>query len=331
MGSDRFLKRYSTEQHWEMFTEFCRLEKQAKGPDQQIPLLVELSKDMIILEKIWLAGCYAATHCIPTAYIIWQQWRPGFVEFEEILKWIVKNKKGLPVRPERKSIYIPGHFARCVVDFSEYSTVLEKKYKKMTYDDIWEDSISSVKYYARYMAIKYIEILRNMLNMPWEMPDIRPKGAWSPRLMLSFLYPEKAEILNSKKETEEVLLTGTETSLKAVAELKKRGVELSLFDVQVLLCEYREIINGGFYSGASLDEEIEYIDKAEEFFPGKFEEIFKARRKIFDNRFLGEMNSWHGIRRELWRTTKEKSYIWSDLLYEYKGDKNGEQLRIPLL
>lgn len=286
--------------HWPTFTEFVRQEVATGGPDPQIPLLVELARGFITdRSKVWLAGCYGAHHCVPSAYMVWRHW-----SFEDVIEkpesfrnWLDEHWEFLPVRPEMRSHRMLDKRHRCLEDFAIYASTWDRSQMR-SYDEVWADSQANVKYFGRYMAIKFLEILRRMDLTDFEMPDLRAKDAWSPRRTLAMLYPE-VEVLGIREaQSVEDLHRVDLAALAARTELQARGIGVNLFQLQVLLCEYREALNAGYYPGASHDEELDYIAFVAKRWPEHMHIITDARSRVFPKAFLGEAMGWDGIRRD---------------------------------
>ena len=206
----------------------------------------------------------------------------------------------LPVRPEMKSHRMLWKRAQCLHDFAVYAK--SEVWKTGDYMTLWDDSQSKVKFFGRYMGIKFLEILRRTVRPDLEMPDLRAKGAWSPRRTLAMLFPD-SEILPQKDDwSAHAVETMNIFAEKAQDLLQSGGVNVTLFQLQVMLCEYREALNSGYYPGASLDEEMEYIDKAEEGFEkDEFLNIWKARADNFPHEYLGEFGGWNGLRPHMYQ------------------------------
>jgi hypothetical protein len=270
--------------HWPAFTDFVRAELATGGPDPQVGILAHLAKPLDQTEKLWLAGCYCSVHCIPSAHITWQHFRPNDAYFDSsgLEKWLIDHWKGLPVRPEMRSHRMPHKRAKCLKDFAEYALSWTPAKRVLTYNELWEDSISNVKFFGRYMAIKYLEILNRMEVINATMPDMRAKGSWSPRMALSMLHPDAPYLAERGNESKAALLAVDEWAQVTIWELEKRGITVSMFQLQVLLCEYKESLVGGYAPGASHKEEDEYIRQALTVFPhDALETVFDARKELF--------------------------------------------------
>lgn len=290
---------------WDLFAEFCRQELATGGPDPQMAVMAYLSRNETPSERVWMAGCYGAHHCIPSGYAVWKEWRPAEVIAKRIdlEMWLEDHWACLPVRPEMRSHRMVMKRAECLECFAQFALNGGWDSPTVTYNEAWRWSIDKVAYYNRYMAIKFLEMLRLKVNPTLEIPDMRARGAWSPRIALGMLFPESNFILadKTKNAPEHVRLTEEYAAL-ARDRLYDRGVKVSFFQLQVLLCEFREALVGGYYPGASLDEEMEFIRTVE----GDFDmtDVWEARKALFPNHLLGELNGWRGVRKDMYRQFK---------------------------
>jgi hypothetical protein len=291
--------------HWPLWIDFVRAETSAHGPDPQFELLLELAPEQSEIEKVWLAGCYGAHHCVPSAFAVWREFRPRNVVRDPtpLFEWLQYNWAALPVRPEMRSHRMVAKRHLCLLNFAEYA--LSESWRTGSYNVIWEDSISEVKFYSRYMAIKYLELLRRIARPDMVLSDMRAKNAWSPRIALGLLWPEVANIIGDKQNnTPNAIALAEECATRTIKRLEEREITISYFQLQVMLCEYREALVGGFYDGGGHDEEMDYIKIAE----SKFDmtHVWETRKRIFKHEYLGELNGWFGIRKERYQEWKAK-------------------------
>lgn len=278
------------ENYWKYFVPFCAAELSTGGPDPQVAMMAHLSRGLDPVERVWLIGCYGAHHCVPSAHAVWSKWRPQAVldKQDEFSDWLKEHWDALPVRPEMRSHRMLYKRHECLSDFADFA--IRKTWEKGDYLEVWNDSIDSVKYYSRYMAIKILEMMRRTVRPDLSMPDLRAKGAWSPRRMLALLFPEEPVLDERENQSKEALQLVNEYAVKAQKRLAENGVLVNLFQLQVMLCETREYLNGGYSAGGSLYEEILYMDIASK----KFDQtaIYAARKEIFPPEYLGELTGW---------------------------------------
>jgi hypothetical protein len=182
----------------------------------------------------------------------------------------------------------------------------------------WDVSIKEIKRYARYVALKLLESYRLYCGFELEAPDIRPKDGWSPMKTVSWLFPEKKDLLlsgdNSRLDEVNRIVKDLQNKLS-----DEYNVNIDLFHLQVALCEYRESYEGRRqYPGRSLDSELGYYYKAHDKWDS-YQSVFPlARLRKFPRKHLGEWGGWEGARNELGTVISDFDYTWSDLLYDYK-------------
>lgn len=314
--------------HWTTFGEFCKFELASGGPDPQLPTVLYMSKGLPMQERLWRAGCYIALHNLPYGELIWRQWDWPSVNsagVDEIESWFVANFRKFDMRVERRCVRRPDWLTACLVglrDFiRDYDNLKDRCAKVgdpvLAYDLVW-DRAEEVPYFGRYILIKFLELIKRHGELNIESPDIRPAGAWSPRLMLSILWPDFVCIAENSN-CQEYLQLVNDLAPRTLKRLSNdSGVDLSLFQLQVLLCEYRECWQSrNYYPGCSLDEELGFCLSAENRW-GHKSDMWAARAALFPKNHLGELQGWDNVRKILGTTLADYGYVWSDLKYDYK-------------
>lgn len=300
----------SPARHRELFAAFASAELEAGGPDPQLAFMLRYADGRPLADRLWAAGAYCAVHCVPTAMLTLQRYpEPGVLLGLE--RWLGRWWRNLPVRPEMKSARVVDKRARCLRDFSALA-VRWAEAPPSDYEHAWHDSIAAVKYYGRYMAIKFVELARRILQEPaLALPDLRARQAWSPRRTLGWFYPSARSVLDSDDVTSAALAVVHEKASALLHALHKRhGVALSWFQLQVLLCEYREAWAGGFYPGGTHDEELVYYALAEPAFSTALSRrFFQLRAELFPPAALGECGGWGGLRAERMRWLKREGQV----------------------
>lgn len=309
--------------HWELFPEFVEAEVWAGGPDPQIPLVLSLGSDLAPQDLVWFIGCYCAHHCVPSAYTVWNRWPTAdsyIAAGDEALRWQSGHWLGLPVRPEMRHHKVPEKRHRCLLGFARYSKGWPYRYyaEPDPYEAAWRHTILEIPFYGRYMAIKFLEMLSRRLAPELELGDLRPEGGWSPRRVLSWLFPRHRALMDSMDRSLAAVTLVNGSAGELLQQLRRNHApNLRWFELQVLLCEYREHWDGGFYPGCTHDEEFQYIMRSDSEFNGEFSAVMEHRLRIFPDKVLGEVQGWSGFRKDCATFLKDSGRVWSDRIYEY--------------
>jgi hypothetical protein len=277
----------------------------------------EMSKNCTWGEKMWRAGCYVGVYNVPTAEVIWQEWSPN--DLTGLEAWIDANWTGLGFRRERRSVRSKEKLARYLRSYAEW--VQEEPVwfhglyePKEAYEIAWRD-IQRVYGMGRYVALKALEFMRRYCGAPIELPDMRPSGGWSPRAALSLLYPHSAGELTSPKDFDGYSNHLFENARQRLAE---GGLQLDRYNMQVLLCDYKQSVVGRRqYPGRSQDSELVYADKVHGHFGGESSEMWETRLRIFPHWALGEIQGWDDVRNELGHVLAAHRYTWTDSQFDW--------------
>lgn len=290
--------------HWPLFRKFIRAEKAVGGPDCQFTLLIEHAKTerpgrlLDGHDWMWLIGCYGAHHCAMPAFEVFRVFRAlDVINKPRVLRtWLKDHWSALPVRREMRSHRMLEKRWTCLVDFARYAN--SDRWKRGMFDDLWTDTQAQIKYYGRYMSIKVLELMRRTGVRPdVHSYDIRAAHAWSPRAAMALLYPHHAEWLGDRSRNDPATVRNVERYARKIHDdLTRHGIDVSFFELQGLLCNYKEMLYGRFYPGAGHDEDMEYMKEyAADFDPKPW---YKTRARIFKHKYLGEISGWDGLRPE---------------------------------
>lgn len=308
----------AAEFHRSNFAEFCRLELLAHGPDPHIAMVAAAADG----HGLWRAGCYINAYTFGGGAAVWTAWStPASVldDQEAFRQWVAANWAGIPMRRERRAVKSKPKFAECMLSYAGWMT--SHFAFGMDYEQCWASVRGNVKYFGRYATIKLLETLHRMGAIPVAMQDIMPRGAWSPRLTLSYMWPEYDLELNSSSDAPAVLQLANTLALQARDLVQEHcGVLPTWFQVEVLLCNYRQAIERK-YPGRAHDSEMGYYRKAEAYW-GKDRlagDFWGVREALFPRTLLGEFGGWEGERKECCDTYLDRGYFWSDVLYDYEA------------
>lgn len=303
---------FTTEEHWHFFREFIRHEKSVGGPDPQLDTMAKMTEGMTLREKMWAAGCFAATYCVGTAEVIFAYDLPP-----PNAAWLREHWEGLPLRRERRAVRTPDKLARCLADYADWMDRVAPEWWG-SFGDAYR-SVSKVWGMGRYINLKLVELLhrQGVHGFPQDCLDAR--GAWSPRRGMASLYPQHAEWLLGGDDLRTV--SRVEGLALSMLEGELRDLGLTWFELQVFLCEYKQALRGKKYPGRSHDSELGYWHRTQGHF-GKPSGMPGARAAIFPAEVLGEKQGWAGVREQCERAMVDHGYMWSDLLYDYAATTN---------
>jgi hypothetical protein len=206
----------------------------------------------------------------------------------------------------------------------ELSMVLERTRgapASVRYDAVW-DAANAVPRLGRYVAIKLLEYLRLVDVLDAPLYDLRARDGYSPRGMLALLWPEKPEL--AIKRNDGLLLSIAEHygTLTRVRMQQDYNLNLSMFEVQVLLCQFKQAHRGKQHPGRSTDSQLGLMRRVEAEWPGEETDFWRARAVLFPPETLGEIQGWDGRRKALEQVLPRYGYTWSDLLYDYNATTN---------
>lgn len=326
MSSRNVTSPFSTEEHWQHFSDFCHWEIQSGGPDPQLAMVREMTKNFEEQSKVWACLCYIAVYNVPYGEVFWlgMPWGRVHVDSSILYDWpkAAFSEGRVTTRLERRCVRRADWMSEYLVgakDFVSRWYEIEPCSHSMdssaSYEYLWEQ-VNNIPRIGRYAALKLVELLTRSFNLPAVPPDIRPRGAWSPRLTLGVLWPDQG--LENRDDSASSIRKVNEFCSKTIEELARSwSVKVDMFQLQVLFCEYRESWAGRKqYPGRSLDSELGYARKAEEEW-GYTSGIWKARRELFPIKHLGEERGWDGPRKNVAAVLATQGYTWSDLLYDY--------------
>lgn len=319
--------------HWDKFAEFCLWEMNSGGPDPQIPLVGEMSKGLSADERMWRAGCYVSVYNVPFAEAIWEHWSYKDIQGNMSLfrDWLNTEWDKIVTRVERKTVrrpewmfeYFNSYYAFMRNDVLPAIHLTSQWSPEARYLYFWDLTISRIKRFGRYVALKLLESYSLYCNIPMTAPDIRPKDGWSPRTTLALLQPKFLHSI-AREDNDPVTLQAVNLAVKETQRrlLNDYDVDIDLFKLQVVLCEYRESYESKKqYPGRSHDSELGYWHKREALWGTQpySKNMLLARSRIFPWQHLGEWTTdWLGPRKECGQVLATYNYTWTDMLYDYK-------------
>jgi hypothetical protein len=325
------------DEHFVHLAEFIRGVELAGGTTPHVSMTVEsMSRLDDPLEKLWFAGCYALTYNWPAAERLFLEVRPHEVTRPDFGMFLEDHWAGIPLRKERKAVYRKWAFAESAVAYIEFARwLLSLDSFPFGYSTAFVNFNAHTRFMGRYIAIRWLEVMRRAFGVPWEMPSILSDGGEHPRKALALLYPADAEML-LKGNTVAHLKVADAAADRCLVDLQlEYGLTTNYYELQSLLCEMKQSALGRKqYPGKSIDTEMDYWDRVNRHWGANKaleSSFYDVRRECFPAWSLGEEAGWHGVRPELGGMLVDHGITWSDWLYNYPAttDFSDPVLRDP--
>jgi len=314
------------------FVDFCRLKLDVRGPDVHMKTAGEgLKLPEGSLDQLWWFGVYTNFCSTPPAGAVFAHWPLDRVLVEgevALAEWISENWKGLPVRKNRRPVRAPYKLARGLYSYATWVDRAHDELPSMSYAEAWDSVDKGVTYFGRYAIIKLLEVFRLHAGLEQLVSvDIHADSGWSPRKALALMYPEYGRVLVQGGNTKAALAEVNAVADKALDLASDTlNYDMSYYELEALLCNYRQGLSGTMYVGRTIDSELEYHVKVENHFGadpyrGGFD-FFGSRAAVFPHECLGELNGWAGPREQVFDTFTRYGYWWSDRLYDYNATED---------
>lgn len=320
---------HSPQWHTERMAEFTAAKRDVGEPSPHMAIVVYLTEDLPLSERLYRGATYLNAYSVGTAEKIWEEWpyERARRDREGLSRWIADNWAGFHTRTERRTVRTPAKFTKAQMGILDWVAYSERELMRFRNEppaaqyETWWTTANGIPYFGRYINIRLIEYVNRITDLPLDLQDIRSIGGWSPIRALSMFRPEDWPALK----------TGTAANVNRVAQdvladLRTLG-EMNYYTFAAMLCEYREAYEDRHqYPGRTHDQELEYSSSLKFMHwdtPPKA--IWKARKALFPQEALGEVEGWSTIRHELSRVLRDNGYVWSDVTFDYQATTNLNQ------
>lgn len=239
---------------------------------------------------------------------IWKKYK-AVLNFGSARKYAKNNNLFIPLMREwfKETKYNPYAWLK------QYNTSDEE----MTCLKI-EKALQQFQYVGRFASDLFVEsvvYLKDYLNINIKQParlDWKNCANLTSGIFNIFYEDEKADLYDKTKkltkEDEQFLTKALIRIQKAIHVVYPfQNNDITMFVGKI--CSFRNLFKNARYGGFHHDRQLGVIKEYEKVLPQYkdiYDECYKLRKDMFDQRFLGELNGWSGIRKErkkLWTTT----------------------------
>ncbi len=282
--------------------------------DPIYPLLKEVirSQRLSVPQAHWLIYLYLCTYNTATAWKFFLGYpTPSAARrhWAELVAWEQQHRPQLPLNIERRGLRggkilaaLKGYLDRDIGDpVAWLVSGLIDNMPVANYVVLWE-RLQQLPYVGRWAAFKWLDLLKHVLDVEVEAPDMRMQYCSGPRQALEELYPNAAE---PARQDDVYIERLNHLGAQLRERLAERGLVLTWDRLETVLCNWHSLAHGRYYVGSDIDEHLH--DTMAGFDTGTW---LDARRKVLDHRLLGEIHGWKGVRREL-----KRLYVTTGTIY----------------
>lgn len=305
----------------ELFVEFARLKLAADASDAYITGAVALARASD--DPWWYAGCFTTPYAPPTNEVLFTHWPRAEVLRRpvDLHAWVAAHWRGLPISGARHVNGMgPAKLADTLVRYARWIDAdgplrLDASSATVAFRQLLRDAHN----HGRYTGMKLYETLRRVGVAIPPFDDLQPRGGRTPRKALAAIFTDVGHDYRSDRPPALV-------EANALADLVRRAVPTTWFDVEVLLCNFHQLLDGHFYVGYALDKELDRLAVVRRVFPDGGAATLAARATLYDPIYLGERHGW-ALRKELRRAWRDHRVLWSDARYDYRASRDISQPR----
>ena len=275
------------------YLDFHKAQMLSQDIDPVYPVLkytldsLQLSTD----DKIWAILCYVAFYQIGS----------GFKTFEQCPKPEVPYASlTLPCETERRNHRVQERLKKhfeSIVDVYFWSGSLESYFTKGFDNDsktnwlVVNERLMKLWGNGRWAGYKTAEIFMKVLDFDVEPTDMGHNGASGSRRGLELLF-DNVPTGNTENEIWKL----DKLSEQLVQTMNNRGYHATLETAETSLCDFNSKTKGRYYTGIDIDKMQIAIKEV----PSKYTDLlFEARKGTLPNDFLGELNGWDGVRKDV--------------------------------
>jgi hypothetical protein len=277
---------------WDRYLTFHKAQVSSMDMDPVYPVLKEIGSSAERSSAVWLTFLHVAYYHIGSALKAWEE-HPFPAKLN---KNLLKLPCGIERRNHRKPERLESHINSLVEISNEYHGL-----------DSWIDtyisgdprqSWSNLQVVltapwgnGRWAAYKTSEMLWKVNGYQLQATDMGHEYSSGPRDGLKLLFPD-APTGNSPEEVQYLDALGD----LLVEKLRSGGAIASVETAETSLCDFHSMIKGRYYTGIDIDHMQEQLIEVQS---GLTEKAFLSRKSVLPKQYLGELNGWVGVRKEL--------------------------------
>lgn len=266
-------------------------------------------------QKFWLAWLYSTCYSAPTAfYMITHLPRPEFITPSKMTSWWFANKSKLIFESDRRYVKNCNEFPKMFASYRDYTKSgqlktfmkLRRDTHQKTYEKIYSEVERRLYYFSRYSTFMYLETIYNLTKFPMTATGLNLREARTSRNGLCCALGKDDWVRKKGAATK----LSSEQFQYLQSQLRKIYRELvteypdvptTYWNLETSLCAYYKLFRAKRYVGYYIDRQMLEIEEMEKLAPdgADWRLLWKFRREHFHPLTLGEIQGWHGIRKNM--------------------------------
>ena len=292
-------------------------------PDEIGPLMKayfrkqHLSQD----DQVWWILLYSACYCMGTACILQHELDYRTLTKSQAKRFWTENKQRLIFQSDRRYIKNMNQFVDIVGEFIRRSKRRPWQYLQQfvmetpekTYDAMYKE-VSSWRYYGRFGTILFLYNINKLMGIQMDSKEYDWKnGKTTTAAIFNSIYEDdranEFENTNAISADDKKFLNKFLGKLITRLSTKYPDKTWTVMGVTSDLCSYRKLFKQTRYLGYYVDRQQEELLWLQDRWP-KYQPIWENfwadRKKYIDRQYLGELNNYTGIQKDLMRAWVER-------------------------
>jgi hypothetical protein len=265
-------------------------------------------KKLTTLQRFELCYWFSVTYCVLSAIVLYKN-RLDHKNLEGL-----KNK--IIFQSDRKYVKMENRFEKVISfylnNLKNPYTFLNKVIKNGKMDiEKAVNECTRWPLFGRFSSFLFLEAFSWLTSLPvinssidWKKGDTATSG-----LLNVFGYDKEADEFDKKNTLYLSYKNLNDLLKKLINEIRKNGGITDITCIETTLCAYRKHYKGTRYNGYYLDRMLEELNKMKTFYPAEVKELFSIRKEKFNQKYLGELNGWTSIRKDLKKLYKIKGLM----------------------
>lgn len=292
-------------------------------PDEIGPLVKNFLQERKASKSdvVWWVLLYSSCYCMGTACILYDMIDYRTVTDTELEEFWKEYKQDLIFQSDRRYIKNMNQFTDIVREFIRrsdrrpwnYIRQFIKDTPEATYKAMYKE-VSSWRYYGRFGTILFMYNLNKILKVELDYPNYNwRQGATTTSAIFNARYKdERADSFEKEPKLSDKDIVKLDEYLGRIkADLKSNYPEKNwtIMGVTSDLCSYRKLFKQTRYLGYYVDRQQEELIWLENHWPSQksmWNRFWKLRKKHIPEEYLGEVNGWTGIQKELCNSWAER-------------------------